>query len=77
MNTMRSGSKQIIETALFFHNNMRYKNLQRRVRSRVFITAECLCVCHSELSSMTNICFLSDGWMMIAPLVLSAGGEWF
>lgn len=26
---MRSSSKQIIETALFFQNNMKYENLQR------------------------------------------------
>lgn len=29
INTVRSSFKQIIETALFFHNNMKYENLQR------------------------------------------------
>lgn len=49
-----------------------YKGMLAHVFTVVY-----LCVCHFELSPMTNICFLSDGWMVIAPLVLSAGGEWF
>ena len=79
---MRSSSKQILETALFFHNNIKYEKGTRlpHVFTVVYLcvcVCVCVCVCHLELGPMTNICFLSDGWMVIAPLVLSAGREWF
>lgn len=36
-----------------------------------------MCLSFSAQPSCAYICFLSDGWRVIAPLVLSAGGDGF
>ena len=76
---MRSSSKQIIETDLFFHNKMKYENLKNPAnvyaRTPVFKLCVCLCVCVilSPAPWLTSVSYLMDELWLHHLFCLQAG----
>lgn len=72
----------------FFKNSHKYNEIQtnhpesfifphHQIWKPINVKYLCMCLSFSAQPSCAYICFLSDGWRVIAPLVLSAGGNGF